>query len=123
MSVPVPIQAGLWGLLSGSALLLGALTGWFVPMSRRVIAGIMAFGDGVLISALSFELMDEAWQRGGFTPVAAGFFGGALVYTVANKLVSLWGAKHRKRADPAKRNKDKSKNSDNGAALAIGALL
>src|SRR3954447_24917448 len=100
MSVPVPIQAGLWGLLSGSALLIGALAGWFVPMSRRVIAAIMAFGAGVLISALSFELMDEAWRRGGFTPVGAGFFGGALAYTVANKVVAAFGAKHRKRADP-----------------------
>jgi zinc transporter, ZIP family len=122
-NIPTSIQAGLWGLLSGSALLIGALVGWFVPMSRRVIAAIMAFGAGVLISALSFELMDEAWHRGGFTPGAAGFFGGALIYTLANKLVSVWGAKHRKRADPEKRNQDKQKNSDNGAALAVGALL
>jgi ZIP family zinc transporter len=121
--MPVSIQAGLWGLLSGSALLVGALAGWFVPMSRRVIAAIMAFGAGVLISALSFELMDEAWQRGGFTPVAAGFISGALAYTVANKIVSSFGAKHRKRADPNQREKDKRKNQDNGAALAVGALL
>ena len=121
--VPVSIQAGLWGLLSGSALLFGALAGWFVPMSRRVIAAIMAFGAGVLISALSFELMDEAWTKGGFTPVAAGFFGGAAAYTIANKLLSLWGAQHRKRSEPAHRDKDKQKNTDNGGALAIGALL
>lgn len=119
----VSIQAGLWGLLSGSALLIGAAIGWFVPMTRRVIAAIMAFGAGVLISALSFELMDEAWQRGGFGPVAGGFLGGALVYTVANKILAMRGAKHRKRADPEKRNEDKSKNQDNGTALAIGALL
>jgi zinc transporter, ZIP family len=123
MSIPVSVQAGLWGLLSGSALLLGALIGWFIPLSRRVIAGIMAFGAGVLISALSFELMDEAWARGGFSPVAAGFFGGALAYTIANKLVSSLGAKHRKRADPAKRQMDKHKNAANGGALAVGALL
>lgn len=121
--MPLSIQAGAWGLLSGSALLLGALVGWFVPMSRRVIAGIMAFGAGVLISALSFELMDEAWNRGGFTPVAAGFFGGAFAYTLANKLVAVWGAKHRKRSDPSERKKDKRSNDDNGAALAVGALL
>lgn len=92
-------------------------------MSRRVIAGIMAFGAGVLISALSFELMDEAWNRGGFTPVAGGFFGGALAYTLANKVMGAWGAKHRKRSDPSQRDKDKHQNDDNGAALAVGALL
>jgi ZIP family zinc transporter len=121
--MPMSIQAGLWGLLSGSALLIGAATGWFVPMSRRVIAAIMAFGAGVLISALSFELMDEAWQRGGFPPVAGGFLGGALVYTVTNKLLALWGAKHRKRADPNLRSQDKQQNDQNGTALAVGALL
>jgi zinc transporter, ZIP family len=26
---------------------------------------VMAFGSGVLISALSFDLMDEAYKRGG----------------------------------------------------------
>jgi zinc transporter, ZIP family len=121
--VPISIQAGLWGLLSGSALLIGALFGWFVPMSRRVIAAVMAFGAGVLISALSFDLMDEAWKGGGFAPVAAGFFGGALVFTIANKLVSAWGARHRKRAAPKLRDQDKQKNANNGGALALGALL
>jgi ZIP family zinc transporter len=121
MHIPLPVQAGLWGLLSGSALLLGAGVGWFVPLSRRVIAGIMAFGAGVLISALSFELMDEAWHRGGFAPVSGGFLAGALVYTVANVIVARMGAKHRKRADPETR---KSAGVENNAAgLAIGALL
>jgi ZIP family zinc transporter len=121
--MPISIQAGLWGLLSGSALLIGAAVGWFVPMSRRVIAAIMAFGAGVLISALSFELMDEAWQRGGFAPVAGGFLGGALIYTVANKLLAARGAKHRKRSDPANRDVDKQQSDQNGSALALGALL
>ena len=112
--IPVSVQAGLWGLLSGSALLIGAAVGWFIPLGRRVIAGIMAFGAGVLISALSFELMDEAWDKGGFVPVAGGFFGGALIYTVANKLLAAVGAKHRKRADPEQRGRDKQKNADNG---------
>ena len=121
--MPLSIQAGLWGLLSGSALLLGAGAGWFVPMSRRLIAGIMAFGAGVLISALSFELMDEAWRRGGFPPVALGFLGGAVVYTILNRLLAGWGAKHRKRASPALREQDKQQNTENGTALAVGALL
>jgi ZIP family zinc transporter len=121
--MPIAIQAGLWGLLSGSALLLGALIGWFVPMSRRVIAAVMAFGAGVLISALSFELMDEAWDHGGFAPVAVGFLGGAIAYTAANQLVSRYGAKHRKRADCQFRDQDRKSNEQNGTMLAIGALL
>ncbi len=73
MSIPLSVQAGLWGLVSGSALLIGATFGWFVPMPRKVVAAIMAFGSGVLISALSFELMDDAWSKGGFVAVGIGF--------------------------------------------------
>ncbi len=104
-------------------MLIGALVGWFAPLPRRVVAGIMAFGAGVLISALSFELMDEAWQRGGFGPVAGGFLAGALTYTLCNFALSLWGARHRKRSTAEHREKDTANNPNNGGALAIGALL
>ncbi|GAA4009091.1 ZIP family zinc transporter [Sphingomonas humi] len=110
-------------MLSGSALLLGAMIGWFVPLSRRIIAAIMAFGAGVLISALSFELIDEAWRQGGFAPVAGGFLAGALVYTLANYWLSHRGARHRKRSHEKTRGEQAEKHPDNGAALAMGALL
>jgi ZIP family zinc transporter len=120
--MPLYAQAGLWGLLSGSALLIGALLGWFVPMPRRVVAWVMAFGAGVLISALSFELMDEAWAGGGLWPVAGGFFGGAALFTFLNLLLAS-RARHRKRADPDLRAEHEGAGDGNGAALAMGALL
>jgi zinc transporter, ZIP family len=126
--MPVALQAGLWGLLSGSALLIGALVGWFTPLSRRTIAAVMGFGAGVLISALSFELMDEAWRRtvdagSGFAPVAGGFLGGAALFTGCNYALGLWGARHRKRSAPEHRARDRAAHSNNGGALALGALL
>ncbi|MCM8739175.1 hypothetical protein M5E06_34410 [Azospirillum sp. A1-3] len=119
--MPVSIQAGLWGLLSGSALLLGAGAAWVANIPQRVIAAVMAFGSGVLISALSFELMEEAIQRGGFIATALGFLGGALVYTLANVAVSKAGGKHRKRSGGQQKASDSG--GDNGLAIAIGALL
>jgi len=121
--MPMAVQAGLWGLLSGSALLLGALIGWFVPLKQRIVAGIMAFGAGVLLSALSFELVDEAWKQGGFWPVASGFLAGALVYTLANYWLSHRGARHRKRSHGEKRSDQVEKHPDNSSALALGAML
>jgi len=121
--IPLPLQAGLWGLLSGSALLLGALVGWFVPLPRRLVAAIMAFGAGVLISALSFELMDEAWRQGGIVPVMSGFLTGAAIFTGLNLALARWGARHRKRSEPGKRAEDHAENENNGGALALGALL
>ena len=58
--LPVWFWAALWGLVAGSALLLGAAAGYFARVPQRLIAAVMAFGGGVLISALSFDLMDEA---------------------------------------------------------------
>jgi ZIP family zinc transporter len=117
--MPIAIQAGLWGLLSGSALVLGASIAWFIPVPQRAIAAVMAFGSGVLISTLSFELMEEAFKRGGFDSTSLGFLGGAAVYTAANVLLSRWGAKHRKRSG------DKHPSAEDGAgtAIAVGALL
>ena len=118
---PLWLQAGFWGLVGGSALLLGAGLGYFVRIPQPVIAGIMAFGAGVLISALAFELMDEAYKRGGFDSTAIGFIGGAVVYTAANWYLAQQGAKHRKRS--GKHQPSEDENSGSGLAIAVGALL
>ena len=48
------LQAGGWGLLAGGALLLGAGIGVRNAGPNPLVAAIMAFGSGVLNSALSF---------------------------------------------------------------------
>jgi len=120
--VPIFIQAGLWGLLSGSALILGAATAWYTNVPQRVVAAVMAFGSGVLISALSFELMNKAYTTGGFVSSASGFIAGAAVYTGANIYLSRMGAKKRKRSGQTPGGKQPS-DSDSGIAIAVGALL
>ena len=120
--MPLALQAGFWGLLSGSALVIGALIAWFAHVPQRVIAGVMAFGSGVLISALSFELMDEAYRTGGFDSTSMGFLGGAGVYTAANIYLSRRGARHRKRSGQHEGGQQPS-DEGSGTAIAIGALL
>ncbi len=119
--LPLALKAGLWGLLSGSALIIGALFGYFLKIPQRLVAGIMAFGSGVLISALSFDLMDEAYKSGGFDSTAIGFVTGAVIYTIANILVSRAGAKHRKRSGNQQHSEESQQGSGN--AIAIGALI
>ena len=63
--MPTWLEAGLWGLLGGGALVIGALIAWFAPVPRKVVASVMAFGSGVLISAVAFDLMEEAARTGG----------------------------------------------------------
>jgi ZIP family zinc transporter len=119
--MPEWLTAGLWGLLAGSALIIGALIGYFAKISQRWIAAIMAFGSGVLISALSFDLMDEAYKTGGFDSTAIGFVSGAFIYTIANVLLAKKGAKHRKRS--GNKQPSEEENSGSGMAIALGSLL
>ena len=110
-------QAGFWGCVAGAALLLGAAAGYWLQVPQRLIAAIMAFGSGVLISALSFDMMDEAFRQGGFQATALGFLGGAIAFTAANRVLSSYGAKHRKRSS------GRQADEGNGLALAVGALM
>jgi len=119
--IPEWLKAGLWGLLAGSALIIGALVGYFSKINQRWIAVIMSFGSGVLISALSFDLMDEAYKTGGFDSTAIGFLSGAIVYTAANILLAKKGAKHRKRSNGKQPSEKENKGS--GMAIALGSLM
>ncbi|WP_111766923.1 ZIP family metal transporter [Nakamurella deserti] len=115
------LQAGAWGLVAGLALVLGALIAWFVRVPPRVVAGVMAFGAGVLISALAFDLVDEAETQGGLGATIGGFVAGAVVYVAANALLARRGARHRKRSGGQQPSEQEQQGS--GAAIAIGALL
>ncbi|MFI6129657.1 ZIP family metal transporter [Micromonospora sp. NPDC051141] len=119
--MPEWLEAGFWGLLAGSALLIGAAVGFFARVPRRATASVMAFGAGVLLSAVSFELIEEAHEQGGLLPVAIGAAVGALTYTGANVLLARHGARHRKRSGDEQPSEQEQPGSGN--AIAVGALL
>lgn len=119
--MPIWIQTGLWGLVAGGALVLGAAIAWAVRVPQKVVASVMAFGAGVLISALAFDLVDEAETTGGLVPTVLGFIAGAVVYVAANVVLARHGARHRKRSGAEQTSE--SEQSGSGAAIAIGALL
>jgi len=119
--LPGAVQAGVWGGVAGSALLIGAAIAYWIRVPVRLVAAIMAFGSGVLISALSFELMGEAFERGGIDSTAMGFLGGAVIYTALNWWLSHRGAKHRKRSRGKQPSEQQQPGS--GLAIALGALL
>ncbi|OGB23668.1 MAG: ZIP family zinc transporter [Burkholderiales bacterium RIFCSPLOWO2_02_FULL_57_36] len=119
--IPVWIQAGLWGRLAGAALLAGAAVAHFFDMSQRMVAATMAFGSGILISILAFDLMNEAYRTGGFDATSIGFLGGAAAFTLADWILATQGAKHRKRSGD--RQPSEEEHTGSGLAIAIGSLL
>jgi zinc transporter, ZIP family len=121
LAIPLWAKAGFWGLVSGSALLIGSALGYLTNVPGKIIAFIMAFGSGVLISALAFDLMDEAYHRGGFVSTATGFVSGAVIYSLADWILNNKGGKHRKRSGHQQANETDTPGS--GLAIAIGALI
>ncbi|THJ68457.1 ZIP family zinc transporter [Arthrobacter echini] len=119
--MPEWLFAGGAGLLAGAALLLGSSIAWFVRVPTRVVAAVMAFGSGVLISALTFELVQEASDQGGLLPTAGGFLVGAVVYVGLNVVLAQYGARHRKRS--GSQQPSQGEQSGSGGAIAIGSLL
>ena len=87
----------LWGLFAGSSLLLGGAIALLVPIRERWLGLIMAFGAGVLISAVSFELVAEAFETAaGSGSLALGLAAGALTFFVGDTLIDRMGGDGRK---------------------------
>lgn len=90
-------QAGLWGVLAASSLLLGALAGLFLSLSKRLVAMFMAFGSGVLIAAVCFEQIPAAERLGGLLPTLGGMLAGGLCFVAANEWLERLERRHRGR--------------------------
>jgi ZIP family zinc transporter len=110
------IVAAFWGLVGGVALLIGALIGLRSSTSQRTIGLVMAFGSGVLISALTFELTRNAYDKGGVDAVAIGLAGGALAFFAGDVYMDRKGGQHRKRSGG-------EQSAGAAPGIVLGALL
>lgn len=122
----------LWGFLASSALLIGALIGTYLTPPRRLIAGVIAFGSGILVSTLTFDLMEEAFEAGNTGYVVSGFLAGAVIYVGINALLDRLAARSPKREGrdvrdvvPGAQNKPETpgEKAASSTALLVGALL
>jgi ZIP family zinc transporter len=114
------IQAAAWGFVAASALPLGALVAMRTTLSPRTVGAIMAFGAGTLISAITFELVEQAFDRADLWPVIVGLGLGAVAFTAGDAaLVRAGGRSHRRSADGG----DADDHGDGGLTIALGAVL
>jgi zinc transporter, ZIP family len=89
-----------WGTLAASSLVIGSVVALLFPIKLRWIGLIMAFGAGVLISAVAFDLVQEAAEKAtGSGWAVAGLFTGCLVFFFGDGLIDRYGGSHRKDAD------------------------
>src|SRR5271167_410569 len=95
------VIVSLLGLLTTSSSMLGAAVGLYVPLSKRVLACVLAFAAGALISALAIELAFEGAQElhhlgfnahSAWAFVGGGFATGAILYYSASLFLEKKGA-------------------------------
>jgi zinc transporter, ZIP family len=106
------LEAAFWGLVGGSSLLIGAAVGYLVPVRDRTLGLVMGFGAGALISAMAFELTEDAFAVGGADTVAAGLAAGALTYFAGARYLEGMGG-----------DDDEEASSKASIGLTLGAVL
>jgi ZIP family zinc transporter len=73
-----------WGLVAGSAFVIGGVFALRFSLSARSLGLLQGFGAGALIAAVAYELVDEAGQLGGgYGRVGIGLVIGSFVYLFA----------------------------------------
>lgn len=91
------LNAFLWGAAAASSLVIGDIIATYIMIPRRIVGLVLAFGVGVLMSAVSFELVESAFittNRG--WAIAWGLLAGAAVFFIGDTLVErLGGRSHR----------------------------
>ena len=109
-------DALLWGLVAGSSLVIGAVIALTACPPPRITGLVLGFGGGTLISAISFELTEEAYSLGGADALTFGLAAGALVFYVGDILVSP-------RAESGMHGREMPEQDESGRTLLLGALL
>jgi ZIP family zinc transporter len=77
-----------WGVAVGASLVAGAVAAAVFTLPARVAALLTAFGGGVLLAAIAFELMPEADREAGVGLTIAGVLAGTLIYVAADAWLS-----------------------------------
>lgn len=121
----IVIQAGLWGLLAGSGLLLGALVAAIFSkgLTHSRIATVMGFGGGVLIAIVTVELVAESFRESQSLGAIAALLAGGAAFSGINWLLQQRGAKHRKRCGECVPQPSETETPGSGVAIAVGSVL
>jgi ZIP family zinc transporter len=113
-------SAFLWGALAASSLLIGGLVAIRYQLSRRALGLIMAFGAGVLISAVAFDLVLEAHTTAaGSGGVGLGLFLGCGAFFVGELIIDGLGGTDRKAISRAGGHACSAATEPVGSGLAI----
>jgi ZIP family zinc transporter len=110
------VEAFAWGLFAASSLLLGGLIAITFSVRSRLLGLILAFGAGVLLSAVAYELVEETYDMGqGTGALALGLPAGALAFYAGDVLIGRMGGRRHKGSE--------RKDTGSGLPITLGIVL
>jgi ZIP family zinc transporter len=110
-------EAFVWGFAGAFSLVLGGALVLVHRPNTNTLGLTMAFGAGVLLSAVAYELMEESLRIGARSiSTAGGFFAGAIVFAIGDVLIGRLGYPNRKDVDGAP-------TTGSGLSIVLGAVL
>ncbi|HAM21972.1 MAG TPA: ZIP family zinc transporter [Actinobacteria bacterium] len=115
------LTAAFWALIGSGALVVGALLGFWLGVSRRTLGLIMGFGAGTLLSAVSFDLVFEAFKESEGLPIVIGLLAGAFAFWGGDILIERMQTG--KGSTPESGDQDPEGEPGSGLQLALGATL
>jgi ZIP family zinc transporter len=119
--MPEILNAAWWGGVAAAALLLGAGIAMLVRLPGRLLGLVLAFGAGVLMSTVAYELVEDALRAELGSPlVAFGFASGAIVFYTGS--VALAGRHGRGRGRAQDAGRDDGAQAG-GTQIVLGAVL
>jgi ZIP family zinc transporter len=90
-------EAAFWGAFSAASLLIGAAIALRWRLPTRLVGLVMGFGAGALISAVAFELVEDAFVASAGSGAAAfGLAAGALTFFAGDWAIERRGGDDRK---------------------------
>jgi CRP-like cAMP-binding protein len=90
------MKALIFGAFTAISLPVGALLAVWLRPSNKITGGVMAFGAGALIAALTFELVSSAIERAGFIYMGLGTAAGSVIFFSLNQALNNRGGFMRK---------------------------
>ena len=110
-------EAAFWGAFSASSLLIGGAIALRWGLSPRIVGLVMGFGAGALISAVAFELIEEAIAASAGSGAAAlGLAAGAIAFFAGDWYIDQRGGAERKDIGGAG-------GDGNAGAIMLGSIL
>ena len=111
MGTTLIIWAAILGAIAAGSMVLGAIVGITIPMSKATVGAMCGFGAGALISALALELVsptvqalananvaERAEEIHHFITLLLAMVGGGLIFIMLDQLLSAHGGYLRKGA-------------------------